>query len=44
MYDEVKQIIDKNYTSLNDRIKVIEKKSSKFKSNNDSSSNKKKIK
>ena len=44
MYDEVKQIIDKNYTSLNDRIKAIEKKSSKFKKNNDSSSNKKKIK
>ena len=26
MYDEVKQIIEKNYSSLNDRIKVIENK------------------
>ena len=31
IYDDVKQIIDKNYSSLNGRIKAIENKSSRYK-------------
>ena len=42
MYDDVKQLIDKNYTSLNERIKNIEKKRKTYSYNiNNSSSSKK---